>query len=121
MPDTQKKQQPGLPIPVPKSNVSQQNEKKPIISEKKLAAAKDLISGIRDIAGVAGDVGLRSFTEGMGIDFKISNNNIISEIRPKGDKGFYIDGKPVADPETTELLRGVLKAEFESQGKKKKQ
>ena len=96
-------------------------KKKPAFSEEKLAAARDLISGIKDVVGVAGDAGLRSFAEGAGIDFTISDDGIISTIRPKGDKGFYIDGKSVAGSETTELLRGVLKAEFESQGKKKKQ
>lgn len=113
MPETTSKQKQGLPLPISKQVVVKPDE-------KKLAAAREYIAGIKDIAGIAGDVALRSFAQGVGVDFKMSNNELISETRPKGDKGLYIDGKPIGDPETIELVRGYLKSEYESQNKKKK-
>lgn len=113
MPETTSKQKQGLPLPISKQVVAKQDE-------KKLAAAREYIAGIRDIAGTAGDVALRSFAQGVGIDFKISDNELVSEVRPKGDKSLYIDGKPIGDAETIELVRGYLKSEYESKNKKKK-
>ena len=112
MPEITNNKKQGLPLPI----------SKPVIvkpDEKKLAAAREYIAGIKDIAGIAGDVALRSFAQGVGMDFKISNDELISEARPKGDTGLYIDGKPIGDSETIELVRGYLKSEYESENKKK--
>jgi len=114
MPLDKLKKQTGLPLPLPTA------KKAPIeVDEKKLAAAREYIAGIRDVAGIAGDVALRAFSQGTGFDFKITNNEIVSEARPKGDTGLYIDGKPIGDKDTIETVRGYLKAEYESQNKKK--
>jgi len=112
MPEITSNEKKGLPLPISKPTATKPDE-------EKLAAAKEYIAGIKDVAGIAGDVALRSFAQGVGMDFKMSNNELVSEARPKGDNGLYIDGKPIGDPETIELVRGYLKSEYESQNKKK--
>jgi hypothetical protein len=113
MPQEAAKKEIGLPLAIDKKKMAKEQEK--------LAAAREVITGITDIAGTAGEVALRSFAQGAGVDFKIANNEIVSEMRPKGDTGLYIDGKPIADASTMNLVRKYLKAEYESENKKKKQ
>lgn len=103
---------PGLPLPLVKPKVVSKDE-------EKLAAVKKYVDGIRDIAGPAGDAALRLFAEGSGVDFKLTNEELVSEMRPKGDKGLYIDGKPIGGKDTIELLRGYLKSFYKLEDKKK--
>jgi len=115
MPLSPKNKQTGLPLPLP---VAKPTPAK--IDEKKLAAVKEYVTGIKDITGVAGDVALRAFAEGVGMDFVITNNEMVAQVRPNGDTGLYIDGKPISDKDTTEIVRGYLKEEYKSQDKEQK-
>jgi hypothetical protein len=112
IPTTPSKKEVGLPLGVNKNNS---------ISPEKLKALQDYAAGIRDMAGVSGDVALRSFANGVGVDFKINGNELISEIRAKGDSGLYIDGKPaVKNKNDLEMLRGFLKEHYKISDAKSK-
>ena len=104
MPNKEKK--PGLPLPV--------NKNKTEYDPQGIEAAKNIAKGIIDVTGPAGEVGLMSFAEGLGVDIKDVNGQVVVEYRPKGDSGLYIDGKPFAKPETTEKLRKYLKFQYSS-------
>jgi hypothetical protein len=117
MPENTNKQQVGLPLPLPAKKTPQQ-----IAEEQKTKDFKEYISFVRQIAGPAGEIGLNMFaTKNKGIDFKIlGNGEGAVEMRPQGDTGFYIEGKPVGDKETTEIFRSLLRKELEPKNEKKK-
>jgi len=117
MPENTNKQQVGLPLPLPIKKSPKQ-----IVEDEKTKAVKEYIAYIRKTSGIAGEMGLSMFaTKNKGIDFKIfENGEGAVEMRPHGDTGLYIEGKPIGDKETMELFRSYLKKELEPKNEKKK-
>ena len=106
------KKETGLPLGINKATA---------ISPEKVKAIQEYADGVREIAGIAGDAALRSFANGMGVDFKIEGDEFISDMRKKGDTGLYIDGKPaVKSKEELEMIRGYLKEFYKMNNNKQK-
>jgi hypothetical protein len=117
MPENTNKQQVGLPLPLPAKKAPEQ-----IVEDKKTKAVKEYIAYVRKVSGIAGEMGLSMFaTKNKGVDFTILGNGEGAVVmRPHGDTGLYIQGKPIGDKETMELIRGLLRKELEPENEKKK-
>jgi hypothetical protein len=122
MPKEKVKKQPVVATPSPQKAGLPLKVNKPIVlTPDKTKALENFISGIRDMAGIAGDVGLRSFAEGLGVDFKIVNNEMVAEMREKGDTGLYLDGQlAYKNKDNGEVLRGYLKELYKKSNTKTK-